>query len=297
MVPATKNKHPTRGQQPYTSGLGKVFTTPTKRRNKHKSTTLVAPIGLNIRQKRLMDDIQRLKTLSASTALKSCSDATLEKSPSKDDPDSLDALDLSLEPTCGVPFNFDGRDIDAPVSLDPKIRRTLPDATAHELYDRWIARLPSLVSSLSLYVTRTTGVHLEPITSLKSTCMKGQLTCHRKTSTIMCLFFDRTFTISLFVLTTAVITIIFNPDFKNFNIESCECVDIFHVLVSNGLFPTSPLRPRMAVSINLLDFYDALFERSCDAVNAMASALNTYYTRRGFVLLNAQVGLPLFFVI
>lgn len=45
----------------------------------------------------------------------------------------------------------------------------------------------------------------------------------------------------------------------------------------------------MAVSINLLDFYQALFEKSCDAVNALASALNTFYTRRGFISLNAKV--------
>jgi len=80
-------------------------------------------------------------------------------------------------------------------------------------------------------------------------------------------------------------------DFKSFNVESCECVDMFQVLVSNGLFPTSPSKPRMAVSISLLDFYNALFERSCDAVNAMASALHSHYTRRGFILLNTKVSL------
>ena len=45
----------------------------------------------------------------------------------------------------------------------------------------------------------------------------------------------------------------------------------------------------MAVSVHLLDFYHALFERSCDAVNAMASVLNTFYMRRGFILLNKKV--------
>jgi hypothetical protein len=45
----------------------------------------------------------------------------------------------------------------------------------------------------------------------------------------------------------------------------------------------------MAVSIHLLDFYHALFERTCDAVTAMANALNTFYTRRGFILRNRKV--------
>lgn len=78
-------------------------------------------------------------------------------------------------------------------------------------------------------------------------------------------------------------------DFCTVEVLSCECEDIFQVLVSNGLFPTAPVFPRMAVAIHLLDFYQALFERSCDAVNAMASALNTYYTRRGYIILNKKV--------
>lgn len=51
----------------------------------------------------------------------------------------------------------------------------------------------------------------------------------------------------------------------------------------------------MAVSVELLDFYHALFERSCDAINALAAALSTYYTRRGFRVTNHKVsdGVPL----
>ena len=61
------------------------------------------------------------------------------------------------------------------------------------------------------------------------------------------------------------------------------------MLVRNGLFPTAPLQPRMAMSIELLDLYTAIFERSCDAVNAMAAALNSLYTWRGFYLVDDQV--------
>ncbi|KAF9465526.1 hypothetical protein BDZ94DRAFT_1127315, partial [Collybia nuda] len=61
------------------------------------------------------------------------------------------------------------------------------------------------------------------------------------------------------------------------------------VLVKNGLFPTAPTSPRMAVSIFLLDFYTALFECSCDAINALAGALNTFYKRRGFVPVNDKI--------
>jgi hypothetical protein len=206
MVPGNHKKQPTRGQQPYTSGLGKVFTTPTKRRNKHKSTTLVAPIGLDMRRKRLLNDIQRLKALSSNTGPNPHSDATatLEGRSSEDDP----ALDLgshdnddfntSLEPISDALSGFDGGDVgnDLPVGpiLATKNRRTLPDATAHELYNCWMARLPTLASSLSLYITRTTGVLLEPITELKSTCSTDREgRCNRRTSTILCLFYDRMF--------------------------------------------------------------------------------------------------------
>jgi len=72
---------------------------------------------------------------------------------------------------------------------------------------------------------------------------------------------------------------------------------VSQVLVQNGLFPTAPSQIRMAVSIELLDFYAALFVRSCDAVNAMAAALNTFYTKPGFYFLNEKVQQWYFYLI
>ncbi|KAN0087822.1 hypothetical protein V8E55_006443 [Tylopilus felleus] len=60
------------------------------------------------------------------------------------------------------------------------------------------------------------------------------------------------------------------------------------VLVHFGVFPTAPSQPRMAISLDLLGLYRALFERSCDAINALAAALNTHYTRRGFLMVNKK---------
>ncbi|KAF8120229.1 hypothetical protein EV363DRAFT_1191626 [Boletus edulis] len=68
--------------------------------------------------------------------------------------------------------------------------------------------------------------------------------------------------------------------------RNCECSTLAQVLLHFGLFPTAPSQPRMAVSVDLLAFYRALFERSCDAVNALASALHTHYVRRGFRMIN-----------
>ncbi|KAG2113956.1 uncharacterized protein F5147DRAFT_770605 [Suillus discolor] len=60
------------------------------------------------------------------------------------------------------------------------------------------------------------------------------------------------------------------------------------VLVHHGLFPTAPSQPRMAVSVDLLSFYRALFERSCDAINALTSVLKNHYSRRGYQMTDAQ---------
>ncbi|KAI1784327.1 hypothetical protein LXA43DRAFT_901841 [Ganoderma leucocontextum] len=78
------------------------------------------------------------------------------------------------------------------------------------------------------------------------------------------------------------------PDLITITFQSCHCATIPQILVRNGLFPTSPLQPRLAVSIDLLDFYSALFDRSADAVTALAGALKAMYSRRGFHILNEK---------
>ncbi|KAG1878248.1 hypothetical protein F4604DRAFT_1880298 [Suillus subluteus] len=60
----------------------------------------------------------------------------------------------------------------------------------------------------------------------------------------------------------------------------------FDLLIHHGLFPTAPSQPRMAISTDLLAFYCALFECSCDAIHALASALKTHYARRDFQMTN-----------
>jgi len=78
-------------------------------------------------------------------------------------------------------------------------------------------------------------------------------------------------------------------DFKSISVTICSCYNIASTLVVHGLFPTAPSQPRIAISIHLLDFYRALFERSCDAVNAVVSALHSFYKQRGFDILDQKV--------
>jgi hypothetical protein len=69
----------------------------------------------------------------------------------------------------------------------------------------------------------------------------------------------------------------------------CACETTPQVLVKNGLFPTALSQPRITVSVNVLDFYRALFEQACDAVNAFATPLHKFYIGRGFCVLNNSV--------
>ena len=45
----------------------------------------------------------------------------------------------------------------------------------------------------------------------------------------------------------------------------------------------------MAISVDLLAFYWALFERSCDPINALAFMLHTHYIRHSFWMINKDV--------
>ena len=83
-------------------------------------------------------------------------------------------------------------------------------------------------------------------------------------------------------------------DFKEIEVKSCSCCTLPQVLVRNGLFPTAPSLPRLAVSTHLLELYQALFEQSCDAVNSMAAAVRSYYRGRGFQILDIHVSVDFF---
>ncbi|KAJ7922305.1 hypothetical protein B0H13DRAFT_1471900, partial [Mycena leptocephala] len=61
------------------------------------------------------------------------------------------------------------------------------------------------------------------------------------------------------------------------------------LLVQHGVFPASPNRPNVSVSLDVLDLYRAMFERSCDTITALAAALHTIYDRRGFTVVSERV--------
>ncbi|KAG1863946.1 hypothetical protein C8R48DRAFT_833650 [Suillus tomentosus] len=248
----------TRKAQLASSGLGSHFVSPRKARDKRKTQTYVELPGAEMKRRRLLDAMERLMKsqheephLQLSVQAAPLDTVTMEH---------MDADNL---------VEFHSEDVDEQPSLEISVtsvkRRIIPDQPTNSLYKNWIALIPTLVDPVLRYFGRTQGKALETIHPVISAC--GEPSCTPKRTTMMCLFFDR---------------------FTSIDVLSCTCLTLQQVLVHHGLFPTAPSQPRMAVSVDLLSFYRALFECSCDAINALASALKNHYSWRGYQMTDAQ---------
>ncbi|KAI6000025.1 hypothetical protein EDD15DRAFT_2362591 [Pisolithus albus] len=134
--------------------------------------------------------------------------------------------------------------------------QSIPQRVRHDhFFNSWKLVISTIVHPYMQYLSETVGKPLAQQVSSLSACSKD---CEKRYTNITCLYFD---------------------SFASITVWCCECVTLPQLLIHNGLFPTTPSQPRMAVSVELLGFYRALFERSCDAVNALASALHTQYIR------------------
>lgn len=69
----------------------------------------------------------------------------------------------------------------------------------------------------------------------------------------------------------------------------CKCIHFAERLIQQGFFPAAPTQPNLAISISFLEFYTALFERTGDAVTAVAAALSNFYERRGYPVVDKKV--------
>ncbi|KAF8124776.1 hypothetical protein EV363DRAFT_1177524 [Boletus edulis] len=250
----------TRRAQPSTGSLGRQFDSPKRPRNKQYTRRLVKIPGQAARHQA---HIERLDQLLGRT------NGSVPQSPVVRSTDSLETVqEESYEfsvgddaPSCDMVIEEEDhlKAASEVISIPskPHTRRILPDQTAERLYCNWRALLPMLVQPYLEYSTRTLGKALETLPAIMSRCK--HIPCERKSNQVLCLLFD---------------------------LASCKCATLPQILLYFGLFPTSPSQPNMAVSVDLLAFYRSLFERSCDAINALASALHTHYTRRGFHITN-----------
>ncbi|EGN94802.1 hypothetical protein SERLA73DRAFT_77540 [Serpula lacrymans var. lacrymans S7.3] len=134
------------------------------------------------------------------------------------------------------------------------------ELSAKRLHGSWKRLIPTLIRPQLDYRARTFGKTVDAPLETLSLCTK-RCSPHKRVP-VICLFFDQ--------------------------ILSCPCSTLPQILVHHGLFPTAPSQPRLAISIELLSFYRALFERSRGATKALSSALHTHYWRRGFKMTNSQ---------
>jgi hypothetical protein len=163
-------------------------------------------------------------------------------------------------------------------------RRRHPTNAKKRLYESWKTLLPDLLDPLLVYLSSSMG-RLAPVAGdIAQSCSDPRH--DPKTSKILCLYFNREHP-SYFCCTLLTALIL---DICTINVTGCQCLTIPQLLVHHGLFPTAPSQPRMAISIELLDFFRCLFEQSCDATNALSGAIQSFYSCRGFILKNAWVG-------
>ncbi|KAG6839934.1 hypothetical protein C0991_010226 [Blastosporella zonata] len=259
------SKVPTRDQQPYTSGtqsnLGQTFSSPIKRSNPKKPLQFVAPLGSSSKRRRLALELEALEL----AAVTETEPILVPKA------DDRVEVPLTLEPDVWTTELSEPLDIPEPPFTDfPEVtthtpRRIILNRAAKSLYSRWQNLLPLLVDPFLSYSDSVTGLIPTTPSQLEGQCSKS--TCLFTTVEVLCLY---------------------HTHYYNVPIRFCECQELPSLLLSYGLFPTAPTKPRMAVSVHLLDFYNSLFERSCDAINALAGALNAFYKRRGYVMVNQK---------
>ncbi|KAJ3553783.1 hypothetical protein NM688_g3435 [Phlebia brevispora] len=147
----------------------------------------------------------------------------------------------------------------------PKKWRIQPDDEAHRFFQRFHAVLSDLEEPYLRYITQSLRKPAHTSQFAGGPCTSPG--CSSRSSQVTLLYWDH---------------------FEIKDVSYCECTLLPVRLVQNGMFPSAPIEPRLAVSVHLLDFYSALFERSGDAVTAMAGALHKFYIQRGWQIINEK---------
>jgi len=73
----------------------------------------------------------------------------------------------------------------------------------------------------------------------------------------------------------------------------CTCTDIALQLLHRGLFPCSPMRPTLAVDLQMLDFVRELFVNAAPNTTAWCETLEGFLNARKFKL-TTRVGVKSF---
>lgn len=198
-----RSKSGARGAQTVTKGLGQHFNSPGRPRDKGKTNKLVPVSFLDIKRRRLLARLDALeskpfKPLEAEEDIPP--DLTFNDDIDvDDDAPCFDPMDPDYVPTDDedlsspfVPLEDDVNVLsDVPDNENAFKRRILPDPPAQRLYASWKRIIPTLVTSYQHYTSRTLAKPLSTPPTTLSLC--NQASCSRKTSKLLCLFFDRRF--------------------------------------------------------------------------------------------------------
>ncbi|KAJ2911476.1 hypothetical protein MD484_g8939, partial [Candolleomyces efflorescens] len=276
--------------QPFVGGLAGHFVSPTKRRVYKPRELFQQPLDHSIRRQQLAARLQKVRdrmqgprsddtTPSDAMELDGGEDGNPSSRETSGDPgmvpgtspdgsfgagvhfDDIEGHFQAEYPPIGDPFaaeSLDSGSVPEPQTPPPgspsgskpkKKKKRDSKATKRakaqaSFQQRWSKLLPSLVGPFLDWIDATTAQN-----------------CNKKATSVACLF---------------------QNNHTTHSISYCTCESVAAILIRHGLFPCAPSQPKQEIHIPLLDFYQALFERSCDAVNALVSALVTHYTRRGF---------------
>ncbi|KAK1224570.1 hypothetical protein PQX77_012524 [Marasmius sp. AFHP31] len=251
--------------------LGRPRPSPQKKRSKNRQQ----PVNLSIQHSRREALQRRFEAIRSREPTKSSSDIPDPESsappPSSDttatgpEPMSIDAEPIGTFSDPYEPLD-DALPPSSACAPAPPLRKDEEAAKT----GRWKDTLKLLVGPLLEYTDRTMGINpKEVIDAAGSPCRTGA--CVVEIATLRVLHFDH---------------------HRSMAFSHCRCQTLPQVLVTHGYFPSSPSQPRMAISIELLEFYRILCQQSSDAVTALANGLTMLYRKRGFRLVGAT-GEPL----
>ncbi|KAJ7872793.1 hypothetical protein B0H14DRAFT_3562123 [Mycena olivaceomarginata] len=264
MAPTT-NKRSVRANQPITrTGPGTHHTSPLKARNK-KNKGQVRGIGHDERRAKLLAELRALQAGTSSSAPTAPPEPRLEVSEPEADvqmPDWVEEDIFSPSPPPPTPPT----PLPPPIPAGTRAHRT--EQAVNQVALAWDLLLPQLVDPYAQYQQASHGQRPSIIpASIHHECSGSCDTGSFTKATIQCLYISH---------------------MEQVQVTTCKCQPVGVLLVQNGVFPTSPSKPRTGVSLDLLEIYRALFERSCDAITALAAALHTIYDRRGFRVLSSK---------
>jgi hypothetical protein len=268
--------------------LGNAFLSPRRPRNKKKTTAPAHRPGRSARLDQIQQELDeilqqhRASGLNATDSSHVADDDNLNEIVMDDFSeawnDETPVIDEPMEDTQGD--NNDSEEDGDDTKAAARARRI---AEKERLYTSWKSLIPKLVDSYLMYTNTTMSRPLPPAPDMISNSACGCLS--GKNHELICLYSDCESQIQYY----CGLLLMQMADVKVVRVQECACRSLPDLLILHGLFPSAPAQPRFAVSIELLKLYHALFERSCDAVNALAAALHTFYTRRGLHLLNNKV--------